>query len=69
MKTSNFTLFRGARFTGLFAFAILLSAMLFAQPPGGQSAGSGVDEGNKQQDRENECLRPLHHAPATAVHD
>jgi hypothetical protein len=67
MKTSNIAFLTGARFTGLFAACMLLSTLLFAQP-GGQSAGSGIDDGPKQQERENECLRLIEKTRAPESH-
>lgn len=67
MKTPDTAFFRIVRISGLFATAMLLSALLFAQP-GGQAAGGGNDESAGQKEKENECLRLLEKTRAPESH-
>jgi len=66
MKTPNTTFFR-VRVAGLFATAMLLCTLIFAQP-GGQAAGGGNDETTGQKELENECLRLLEKTRAPESH-
>jgi hypothetical protein len=59
MRTLSKIILKHAQPAGLFTAWMLLGLLAIAQPPGGQSAGGGNDEGNKQQLQENECLRLL----------
>lgn len=53
---------------GIFAAAMLLSFTVWAQPPGSQAAGGSGDEGQKQQEHENECLRLLEKTRSPETH-
>ena len=67
MKTPHLTFSGSIRIASLFATAMLLCTLIFAQP-GGQAAGGGNDETTGQKELENECLRLLEKTRAPETH-
>ena len=68
MKNFNAWLPQRLRMTGFSCLFMLVAVSIWAQPPGSQAASGGVDDGQKQQDRENECLRLLEKTRSPETH-
>lgn len=68
MKRLNYTPQKVYTKIYLVTMILLFAATGWAQPPGSQAASGGGDDGQKQQDRENECLRLLEKTRSPETH-